>query len=467
MEENRTSFGDKYRNYISHNCEMGKYNCKGCKSLGGHSSKRQKSENSDTDGNWDKTGNEEDDDDNNNTDINNNSNVEEVNTELLPCLVCETSYKRKQDLMRHITKIHRLTNLCQICYFDKGQIRRFANPVSLRNHKVRGHPEDMVKCVCGAMLIDQKMLSTHLKKFKCNRNNQGAQDNEMIRCVCGKRFGSQSLVESHRAKCRKRNTKQEVGTSTKLRDNKIATDSNNNSDGAESFKTFGTRSQQKRKCKTKVQSYDEKHLDKALGFQSCEGGEGSVGHRRTRVTLSRYHGADGTDIPLGDSGQLHVQKGTVCTSGSNTATGCAKFVQRDANNNQLTEELPDEQSATEDMNYNIPTVTEGPVLHNDDYNDDDTGARAKCDRVAGSGRVQTKVNASTVETKKPKTDGGKTRAKRESRKEKPDDGGRYPCKTCRRRYKRPYLYVHQKFAHAKKQWVWMPSSRAQNKAGKQ
>jgi len=153
-------------------------------------------------------GEDDDDDDGegwqrkgNNSDVNNNS---AIGAELFPCLICKVSYADKHDLMRHLSKIHRLTNLCQICYFDESEIRRFANPVSLRNHKVRDHPEEMVRCVCGTMLIDTKMLSSHLKKFQCDKIVDAGMPKELVRCVCGKRFVSQEQLMSHRSKCRKR-----------------------------------------------------------------------------------------------------------------------------------------------------------------------------------------------------------------------------------------------------------------------
>ncbi|XP_052787924.1 uncharacterized protein LOC128222831 isoform X2 [Mya arenaria] len=48
----------------------------------------------------------------------------------------------------------------------------------------------------------------------------------------------------------------------------------------------------------------------------------------------------------------------------------------------------------------------------------------------------------------------------------PDEEGRYPCKTCHRRFKKPYLYTHQKVVHARKQWVYVPSLAAKAKPAK-
>ena len=121
--------------------------------------------------------------------------------ELLICLVCQTSFSNKVLLLKHLLKVHNLTNLCRLCYFKDYEIRRFANPVSLRNHRLRCHENEMKPCVCGSLFLDDNTLMNHLKKFKCTQKEHA----ELHKCICGKRFTSEMELDSHRIfKCRKR-----------------------------------------------------------------------------------------------------------------------------------------------------------------------------------------------------------------------------------------------------------------------
>ena len=121
--------------------------------------------------------------------------------EFLICLICQTSFSVKGLLMKHLIKVHHLTNLCQVCYFHDSVIVKFANPVSLRNHRVKFHEKEMKKCVCGTLFIDDKTLCCHQKKFRCDESELP----KLQRCICGKRFSSEKELNAHKVfKCRKR-----------------------------------------------------------------------------------------------------------------------------------------------------------------------------------------------------------------------------------------------------------------------
>ncbi|KAL4219127.1 hypothetical protein ACF0H5_021710 [Mactra antiquata] len=62
----------------------------------------------------------------------------------------------------------------------------------------------MVQCVCGSLLINTNMLMSHLKKFKCDRNECDTEETRMVKCVCGKRFRDKEQISLHQSKCRKR-----------------------------------------------------------------------------------------------------------------------------------------------------------------------------------------------------------------------------------------------------------------------
>ena len=121
--------------------------------------------------------------------------------ELLICLVCQTSFSSKVLLIKHLVKVHNLTNLCRLCYFKDYEIKKFANPVSLRNHRLRCHENEMKPCVCGSLFLDYHTLASHLKKFKCTQKEHP----DLHKCICGKRFTSEKELNSHKfLKCRKR-----------------------------------------------------------------------------------------------------------------------------------------------------------------------------------------------------------------------------------------------------------------------
>ena len=122
--------------------------------------------------------------------------------ELLTCLICQTSFITKGLLMKHLLKIHHLTNICQVCYFRDTVLVKFANAVSLRNHRVKFHEKEMKRCICGSLFIDDKTLYCHQKKFRCDETDQP----KLQKCVCGKRFSSEKELDAHKVfKCRKRN----------------------------------------------------------------------------------------------------------------------------------------------------------------------------------------------------------------------------------------------------------------------
>ena len=130
---------------------------------------------------------------------------------LFSCLACTASFCQKPDLMKHLSKIHRLSNLCTLCYFENSKIQRFLNPVTLQRHKLRSHQKAMVMCVCGTLLVDDKMLATHLKKFKCNTKSVDNEQEEIFRGNCGKRSGNKLALSDHKMlKCRKRCDNQDM-----------------------------------------------------------------------------------------------------------------------------------------------------------------------------------------------------------------------------------------------------------------
>ena len=121
--------------------------------------------------------------------------------ELLICLVCQTSFSSKVLLIKHLVKVHNLTNLCRLCYFRDYQIMKFANPVSLRNHRLKCHEKEMKRCICGTLFIDDKTLQSHQKKFRCAEKEHP----KLHKCICGKRFSTEKGLNSHKIlKCRKR-----------------------------------------------------------------------------------------------------------------------------------------------------------------------------------------------------------------------------------------------------------------------
>ena len=134
--------------------------------------------------------------------------------ELLICLVCQTSFNSKVLLIKHLVKVHNLTNLCRLCYFKDNEIKKFANPVSLRNHRLRCHENEMKPCVCGSLFLDYHTLASHLKKFKCTQKEHP----DLQKCICGKRFTSEKELNSHKfLKCRKRKlTKSDKGHNSKV-----------------------------------------------------------------------------------------------------------------------------------------------------------------------------------------------------------------------------------------------------------
>ncbi|XP_053380384.1 uncharacterized protein LOC123544727 isoform X2 [Mercenaria mercenaria] len=453
-------------------------------------------------GEGDDNGDEKENNDNNNGESNRDENH---NVELFPCLVCQETFNNKIELLRHLSKIHRLTNMCQICYFDEGKIRRFANPVSLRNHKVRDHPEDMVKCVCGAMLIDNKMLSSHLKKFKCNIYDTVGEPNEMAKCICGKRFASQEMLCNHRSKCRKRHCLDDTfleymsssqkgkrrclktSTAENLRNNENTgmrlrakvTDINNNMSMSEDSDASHGRTSKVRKCKENVVTYSERLYDKY--FETAV----SLSKRSRRKSFSetehtkRYERLP-TSQKLSDIDEvLDLRTKSV----------------RERNNNTLSEKVNDDGCVQPDLNNN--TSQDMWTVSNFEFKSD-----CKSDHSGSKDSVQSKQEYTTNRGSGVKltlkkhclnknqkqisslqsqslAEGEKRLTKSEinsqckkpgngkrKRRFEPDVEGRYPCKICRRRYKRPYLYTHQKIAHAKKQWVLVPTASLQKKPGK-
>lgn len=416
------------------------------------------------------------DDNNNNRENKDNASAAfiEMNTELHPCLICQASYNSKTSLLRHLTRIHRLTNLCQICYFDEGQIMRFANPVSLRNHKVRDHPEDMVKCSCGTMLIDQKTLTIHLKKFKCDLKHEGDLKSDMVKCICGKRFASRDLIESHKAKCRKRIVPEDLSenesVTTDLRSRSRSKDSSSAS--TSSFNEALDETLKKgRKCKDKVQNYNEINLNKTNTEQArleleskstrSRGRRGQ--HRgRGRASATRVLHTDNQSWLEGANimGFRNEDNRTITASGPSTLPQVDNFYalalhqrQAELNNNAMlpqmhvqtsTDKNNNPQTTTSSQNFSSSTIAIGSVPSAD----------------------KKKSTKQTTKCSSKKVVAVSTAPKPKRKKMIPDEDGRFPCKTCRRRYKKPYLYVHQKYAHAKKQWVLVPSARLKGKAGK-
>ena len=307
-------------------------------------------------------GRDGDDDGQGNRDANNNEKDRNGNyfAELFPCLVCQETFNNKTELLRHLTKIHRLTNMCQICYFDEGEIRRFANPVSLRNHKVRDHPEDMVKCVCGAMLIDHKMLSSHLKKFKCNIYDTIGESNQMAKCICGKRFASQEFLYNHRSKCRKRHCQDmsfieymsggQEGKKRCLRPSSAENVRNNDNTGmtlrakvskdntcmSEDSDTSHGRSSKGRKCKENVVTYNERLYDKYFETavstgaykqsqrKSCTYLQGTKEYER--LSSSTHSWSDSNDV-------LDLRTKSVQDRNNNASNIAVYDIPQEANNN--------------------------------------------------------------------------------------------------------------------------------------
>ena len=122
--------------------------------------------------------------------------------EFLICLICQTSFSERGLLIKHLVKVHSLTNLCKVCYFRDSVIVKFSNAVSLRNHRLRVHETEMKQCLCGTLFIDDKTLHSHQKKFRCDE----AEIPKLQKCVCGKRFSTEKGLNTHKIfKCRKRN----------------------------------------------------------------------------------------------------------------------------------------------------------------------------------------------------------------------------------------------------------------------
>lgn len=449
-------------------------------------------------------GDDKENNDKNNNDEGNTDKIQSV--ELLPCLVCQARFNSKTELLRHLTKIHRLTNMCQICYFDEGEIRRFANPVSLRNHKVRDHPEDMVKCVCGAMLIDNKMLSSHLKKFKCNAYESGGESSEMAKCICGKRFSSQEMLLNHRSKCRKRHCFDEtceimdtssIGerrciktTSVEnfrksrsdgmiLRPKLKQTDVNNNISQSEKKDISLERISKIRKCKENVLSYNEKAYDKLfetavnLSKRSRRKSHGELEQTRQYERLPSTQMLSECSLPSTD-GVLDLR--TKAAHDRNVNAWIENVpVQPDTNNNCTVQgtslALYNEESKSNNSD-NLSCKISDRCLKFEKLKEDQLNETAmllssenknilasECTKAkAHPGKIWRKLPKSSEEYKKKCRGKEKLKAKIAAEK--------YPCKICRRRFKKPYLYTHQKIAHARKQWVLVPATSLERKSGK-
>ena len=381
--------------------------------------------------------------------------------ELSQCLVCPSTYKRKPFLIRHLSKIHHLTNLCQICYFDHSLLKPFANPVSLRNHKLRDHPEDMVKCVCGAMFIDQKTLATHLKKFKCHmQSNTGETfENEMVKCVCGKRFGSNNLIEAHKDKCRKRHLYDKEYPGKKEPDNcEELPDMNGNNRFNSTMQFFNVKTRERiqslTKCKVELEKYNDYSMYSSLlvdhkGFKE----QGSTVKHESGLINSPTLVSAGYTNNKGCTGSI-IKSVSPSPTKKTTKTSTVSY------NAHMHQE---QQTSAVDVNNN--------QLHpNSDPNDNLlSGSGAKMParlRSKMAARIKTEdfmvaeskagSTSSTVEKGKNATTTETAKVTKKPKRLIPDAEGRYPCKKCKQRYKRPYLYVHQKYAHAKKVLMWVP-----------
>lgn len=499
------------------------------------------------------------------------------NVELLPCLVCQTAFKYKIELIKHLTKIHRLTNMCQICYFDEGEIRRFANPVSLRNHKVRDHPEDMVRCVCGAMLIDNKMLSSHLKKFKCNLYNTGNEAKDMAKCICGKRFATQEMLLNHQSKCRKRhcpddtllkyissavkkkksclktsvidNVASTETTPLKIKDDSVPlsretdirfprekpdtkplsgrfdtrplrgnmvtrslrgivdnkVDINNNMSISEDCDALFGRISKVRKCKENILTYSETLYDKYFerAVNSSRFSELSKTSRSKSNIELEFAGRYGTrtssthrfseSMPTSNNEVLDLRTKLCIDRNINTVTG-------NVNNSSDLPGLNNHSSETSNvlskLETNIDNENAGKVHYKVNLNtinalgirdlrthvrsatkqdsvEDIPAIEAQSKTRSSDGPISRVIGTqSKMDSKRRKTIVkprlGSKRSENGNRRNRATatTEGTYPCKTCRRRYKRPYLYTHRRIAHAQKQWRLVPTTLLKEKSGK-
>lgn len=387
----------------------------------------------------DKNGGEEDGDENNNDDDESLGKSSDGNSELYLCIICQTGYAQKSALMKHLKVIHHLPNLCQICYFNGDPIKRFANPVSLRNHKVRQHPEEMVQCVCGAMFIDEKMLSTHLKKFKCNAKQSGELESDMIRCICGKRFGSVDLIKIHQAKCRKRSLEDEDENidAGELADIDELDGNNNVGRGTtqqDMDPKISKRLQAKRTCKTKIKNYSEDNLNLT-----------TLDQKRLTLSSSAY---------VADS--KHRQ-----SAGKSQTRMPELFIQpSDLNQNlRSTTSGYDENETFENTEKDMPRLSKCVIPKRSKQ----VTKRSSLDTASSTSQIENTgpydINNNRYQVEQS---GVAVPQKRKRKGFQPNansiagEDGRYPCKICGKRYKKPYLYSHQIHAHAEKQWTQIP-----------
>lgn len=448
----------------------------------------------------------------------------EQNSNSFTCLVCCIPFCSKIEILRHLSKIHRLTNLCRICYFDLKKIERFANPVSLRNHNLKCHSEKMVKCVCGSMLINSKMLMSHLKKFKCDVNSNETNNNTMVKCICGKRFSSQEQIVLHQSKCRKRErcdmildsspsvsvsniqyqqlhtqnysnyeTHCKGKSSLKFSTNKLSFDSLS----VQCSPVRGGRKSNRRKSKENVQ-YDVEKFDeifrKAIvtslytntpysmletvptSIESGLPGNKNIGGQRSStVTLEKVE-------PMSDSEEkeLDLRTASVKNRNSNTtSTSCVTEVV-DCNNNisDVSPKVLQEYSCTSvstDKNDASEMLEQNSSDNEmkDNNNNDTSLAKETCDNSASKEKNDDLISDNTKafnETKHSNMRLAKLkemikRKRRKSINTKTDVKRKYACKVCRRLYPRPYLYSHQKLVHNKTNWILVPMPTTMSKPG--
>ncbi|KAH3794895.1 uncharacterized protein LOC127839142 [Dreissena polymorpha] len=422
------------------------------------------------------------------------SKVEYTKVELLPCLICAVSYGNRSDVLKHMNKIHHMTNLCKICYFEEGQLKRFANPVSLRNHKLRDHPEDMVKCICGAMLIDNKMLSSHLKKFKCDQKGSVGDCSGMIRCICGKRFASVEQVIGHQAKCRKRDLLGTLSSNAKpgsvfgIKSKPTNTDVNNNkstSDSDVSLQYYYENSRSAcKKNKEMSQTCNDaferlmhendtefcKHISRLVPRTG-------IPQKFAKRKISPFHtefSADSVKKTKSDlNNNFHsmpVEKNTRGSVTTNTSpkgehSGTIQSVKKlvpssdtytsptiykprfNGRGYLLLDNLSMEMEASEaDLIKKHPE--ESSVFNNPDMYEISSQLKSDSSSTSKATKVDKELSISSPLTRRSgvvTSISAKLQIRNLGKKTYSDM--RYPCKTCGRRFKKPYLYVHQRLKH--------------------